>query len=53
MLLTGFIISIPVFADVALVILALMAVALRAAIDRAVRTWLHWVPGEAAEQSRS
>ena len=38
---------------VALVILALMAVALRAAIDRAVRTWLHWVPGEAAEHSQS
>ncbi len=36
---------------VALVILALMAVALRAAVDRAVRLWLHWVPGEAAEQS--
>ena len=33
---------------VALVILAVMAIALRAAIDLAVRTWLHWVPGEAA-----
>ncbi len=32
---------------VALVILALMAVALRASIDWAVRAWLHWVPGEA------
>ena len=35
---------------VALVILAVMAVALRAAIDWAVRAWLHWVPGETAEQ---
>ena len=31
---------------VALVILALMAIALRAGIDWAVRAWLHWVPGE-------
>jgi len=38
---------------VALVILAIMAVALRAAVDWAVRAWLHWVPGEAAEQSSS
>ncbi len=36
---------------VALVLLAIMAIALRAAIDRAVRSWLHWVPGEAAEPS--
>jgi putative hydroxymethylpyrimidine transport system permease protein len=35
---------------VALVILALMAVALRASIDWAVRAWLHWVPGEATGQ---
>ncbi len=36
---------------VALVLLAIMAIALRAAIDRAVRSWLHWVPGEATEPS--
>ncbi len=36
---------------VALVILAVMAVALRIAVDRAVRAWLHWVPGETAEHT--
>ncbi len=36
---------------VALVILAIMAIALRAAVDRAVRAWLHWVPGEVTEPS--